>query len=431
MSLNNDNNPIKIAKRLRGEVTVPGDKSISHRSIMLGSISSGTTYVNGFLNSADCRSTISCFRNMGIDISLSKDEVEIHGKGLKGLSAPGTTLDVGNSGTTMRLISGILSGQNFSSTITGDASIRRRPMGRIITPLTQMGAKIKSKTDGLAPLYIDPSSLHGIDYTLPVASAQVKSCILFAGLFADSETSVTEIDKSRDHTERMLSAFGADINVNDNIILIKPGNVLTGTNVSVPGDISSAAYLIACGLVHNDADILIKNVNINPTRAGIISIVKEMGGNIELLNIHENTGELVCDIHVTSSSLRGCEISGSIIPTLIDELPVIALIASFAKGKTIIKDASELKNKESNRIKTVTDGLASIGAKVTPTDDGMIIDGGNSLHEGHIITMDDHRIAMTFSLLSLLIPGITLDNPGCVNISFENFYETINSICEY
>lgn len=423
--------PIKQAKRLRGEVTVPGDKSISHRSIMLGSISKGITEVDGFLDSVDCRSTISCFRKMGIDILVVDNKVRIIGKGLKGLNTPDGVLDVGNSGTTMRLISGILSGQDFSSTITGDDSIRRRPMKRIITPLSLMGANIESKNDGLAPLFINPSMLHGIEYTLPVASAQVKSCVLFAGLYADSQTTVIEIDKSRDHTERMLSAFGADIKVNDLEITLNPGNILTGTNVSVPGDISSAAYLIACGLIHPDAEILIKNVNINPTRAGIVEIAKKMGGNIELLNIRENTGEQISDIHVKSSSLKGCEVSGPIIPTLIDELPVIALMAAFAKGNTIIKDASELKNKESNRIESVANGLINTGAKVTPTDDGMIIEGDSTFHEGIIETNDDHRIAMTFSLLSLLIPGIQLDNPGCVNISFENFYDTINSICEY
>lgn len=424
--------------KLRGEITVPGDKSISHRSIMFGAISKGITEVSGFLDSADCRSTVSCFKKMGIEIKTAGKMVLVMGNGLKGLRAPFGKLDVGNSGTTMRLISGILAGQNFSSTLTGDSSIRKRPMDRIIEPLSKMGAHITTKTPGLAPLYIVGKPLKGINYTLPVASAQVKSCIILAGLYAEGETKVTEIKRSRDHTERMLSAFGADITVSANNssaggtdITVKPlesGQDLTGTKVSVPGDISSATYFIAAGLIHPDAKILIKNVNINPTRAGIITVVKNMGGNLELINERIEGGEEVADIFVRSSSLHGTVIEGDIIPTLIDELPMIAVMAAFAEGQTIIRDASELKKKESDRIVAVTENLRAMGGNILPTDDGMIIEGGSELHKTVIKTYDDHRIAMSFAVPSLMIPGIVLDNPECVNISFENFYDILKSI---
>lgn len=416
---------------LRGEITVPGDKSITHRSIMFGSISKGKTEVSGFLDSADCRSTISCFRKMGVEISENRGIVTVKGRGLRGLSEPKDILDVGNSGTTMRLISGILAGQNFPTTLTGDDSIRKRPMARIIDPLTKMGANISSKDGGLAPLYINPGHINGIHYTLPVASAQVKSCVILAGLYGEGETKVTEITKSRDHTERMLKAFGADISVDNLDIMVSPvssGSDLIGTKVSVPGDISSATYFIAAGLIHPNAEILIKNVNINPTRAGIIEVVKNMGGNIELNNIRIEGGEEVADIFVSSSSLHGTIVEGDIIPTLIDELPMIAVMAAFAEGETIIRDAAELKKKESDRIVAVTENLRAMGGDITPTEDGMIIKGGTALYGAHIKTYDDHRIAMSFAVPSLMISDITMDNPGCVNISFENFYELLETI---
>lgn len=426
------------SKTLRGEIIVPGDKSISHRSVMFGSISKGITEVSGFLDSADCRSTISCFRKMGVNIEKAGEKVTVYGRGLRGLMEPKDSLDVGNSGTTMRLISGILSGQNFPTVLTGDNSIKSRPMQRIIEPLSMMGANISSMEGGLAPLHINPGKLKGINYTLPVASAQVKSCVILAGLYAEGETTVREKIRSRDHTERMLSAFGADINVRRQSetasgwdITINPVDIdrdLSGTKVSVPGDISSAAYFIAAALIHPDAEILIKNVNVNPTRAGIIAVVKNMGGNIELHNSRIEGGEEVADILVRSSSLHGTVVEGDIIPTLIDELPMIAVMAAFANGKTIIRDASELKKKESDRIIAVTENLKSIGGSITPTDDGMIIEGGKDLHGGHIKTYDDHRIAMSFAVPSLLIPNITLDNPECVNISFENFYELLEKV---
>ncbi len=421
---------ITKAKRLRGEITVPGDKSISHRGVMFGAIADGTTELTGFLDGADCRSTIGCFRAMGIDIKQENDHVIIHGKGLHGLSAPDGILDVGNSGTTTRLISGILSGQTFISRLNGDDSIQKRPMGRIITPLSQMGAHITSIRDnGCAPLEIGGAPLHSTHYDSPVASAQVKSCVLLAGLYADGITSVTEPVLSRNHTELMLSGFGADIQTDGLTASIKGNPTLSGQKIQVPGDISSAAYFIAAGLICDDADILIKNVNTNPTRAGIIEVAHAMGGNIELLNERYASGEPVADIHVTTSSLHGCEISGDIIPTLIDELPIIAVMAACADGTTIIRDAAELRVKESDRIATVTENLSAMGCDITPTDDGMIIKGGTPLRGTTIKTHLDHRIAMSFAIAGLVADyTTTFDDDSCCVISYPNFFETLGSI---
>lgn len=421
---------ITKAKSLKGEITVPGDKSISHRGVMFGAISEGITELTGFLDGADCRSTIGCFKAMGIDISQDKNHVVIHGKGLHGLAAPSNMLDVGNSGTTTRLISGILAGQPFVSSLNGDASIQKRPMGRIITPLTQMGAHIKSiKDNGCAPLEIGGRQLHSIHYDSPVASAQVKSCVLLAGLYADGITSVTEPVVSRNHTELMLSGFGADIKSEGLTASIVGNPKLVGQKIAVPGDISSAAYFIAAGLICDNADLLIKNVNTNPTRAGIIKVAKDMGGKLELLNERIVSGEPVADIHVCTSSLHGCEISGDIIPTLIDEIPVIAVMAAAATGTTIIKDASELKVKESDRIATVTENLKAMGADVTATDDGMIIVGGKELQGTTIKTYKDHRIAMAFAVAGLIANGKTdFDDEKCCVISYPNFFETLNRL---
>ena len=421
---------IKKVKNLKGEITVPGDKSISHRGVMFGAISDGVTELTGFLDGADCRSTIGCFRAMGIDINQEGSHVVIHGKGLHGLKKPESILDVGNSGTTTRLISGILSGQSFISTLDGDDSIRKRPMGRIITPLSQMGAYIKSiKDNGCAPLEMGGSSLNAIHYDSPVASAQVKSCVLLAGLYADGITSVTEPVISRNHTELMLSGFGANITSEKLTASIVGQPKLYGQKIAVPGDISSAAYFIAAGLICDNADLLIKNVNTNPTRAGIIEVAKAMGGKIELLNERIVSGEPVADIHVCTSSLHGCEISGDIIPTLIDELPVIAVMAAAADGTTTIKDAAELKVKESDRIATVTENLKNMGCDITATDDGMIINGGNPLHGTKIKTYLDHRVAMSFAIAGLIADGMTsFDDEKCCVISYPNFFETLKAL---
>ncbi len=420
---------------LKGSVTVPGDKSISHRCIMFGSIADGITEVRNFLQGADCLATIRCFRSLGIEIEETDSTVTVHGKGLHGLSAPDGILDVGNSGTTTRLLSGILAGQPFESRLSGDESLNSRPMKRIMDPLTQMGARISSiPGNGCAPLHIAPSSLHGIHYDSPVASAQVKSCILLAGLYADGETSVTEPSLSRNHTELMLREFGADIRTTHALdstratASIRPCSGLYGQKITVPGDISSAAYFIAAGLIVPDSEILIENVGINPTRAGILKVCEDMGGNITLLNERTEGGEKIADILVKTSSLHGITIEGDIIPTLIDEIPVIAVMAAVAEGTTVIKDASELKVKETDRIETVTDNLKAMGCNVTPTADGMIITGGK-LKGASIHTLLDHRIAMAFSIAALVAEGNTkiLDSK-CVDVSYPTFYDTFEQL---
>ena len=402
---------------------------------MFGSIADGITEVRNFLQGADCLATIRCFRVLGIDIEEKDSAVIVHGRGLHGLSAPKDLLDVGNSGTTTRLLSGILAGQPFESKLSGDESLNSRPMKRIIDPLTQMGANISSiLQNGCAPLYITPGRLHGIHYDSPVASAQVKSCILLAGLYAEGETSVTEPSLSRNHTELMLREFGADIRTTHELdstkatASIRPCNELYGQKITVPGDISSAAYFIAAGLIVPDSEILIENVGINPTRAGILKVCEDMGGDITLLNERTEGGEKIADILVKTSRLHGITIEGDIIPTLIDEIPVISVMAAVAEGTTVIKDAAELKVKETDRIETVTDNLKAMGCDATPTADGMIIKGGR-LKGASIHTLLDHRIAMAFSIAALVADGKTkiLDSK-CVDVSYPTFYDTFEQL---
>ena len=423
---------IKKYTSLKGEVTVPGDKSISHRSIMLGALAKGTTVVRGFLQGADCLSSIACFEKMGIQIEndRAKDIVKIVGKGLHGLQKPDTMLDTGNSGTTTRLISGILVAQDFECTLNGDASIQKRPMKRIMEPLSMMGAQIESvRGSGCAPLHITGTQLHGIDYMSPVASAQVKSAILFAGLYAEGATSVTEPEISRNHSELMLKGFGASVMSQDRTVTILPANQLIAQEIDVPGDISSAAYFIAAGLMTPNSEIYIRNVGINPTRDGIIKVCQDMGASIAIENVRTTAGEPVADLIVRTSSLHATTIGGSIIPTLIDELPVIAVLACFAEGTTIIKDAQELKVKESNRIDTVVDNLKRMGADVEATDDGMIIHGGKPLHGATIDSHLDHRIAMSFAIAGGIVDGETdILGAECVNISYPDFYETLDGL---
>lgn len=419
----------KSLKGLRGEVTIPGDKSISHRAVMFGALANGTTEVRNFLQGADCLSTIECFRRLGIEIENTPEKILIHGKGLHGLNAPSEILDTGNSGTTTRLISGILAAQPFETTLTGDASIQKRPMKRIMEPLSMMGADIVSVNgNDCAPLRINGKPLHGINYISKVASAQVKSAILLAGLYADGETSVTEPVISRNHSEIMLNYFGADVHTIGNTATIKPQPNLTAQYVNVPGDISSAAYFIAAGLCVPNSEILIKNVGINPTRDGIIKVALAMGGNLTLLNENYD-GEPTADILVKSSNLHGITIEGDIIPTLIDELPIINIMAAAADGTTIIKDASELKVKESNRIDVMVENLTAMGASITGTDDGMIIEGGKPLHGAVIDSYADHRIAMSFAVAALLADGeTTIKGRDVVNISYPAFYDDLSKL---
>lgn len=415
---------------LKGEVTVPGDKSVSHRSVMLGAISKGTTSISNFLEGADCLSTIDCFRKMGIEIERNPEEILIHGKGLHGLTAPSDILDVGNSGTTVRLLSGILAGQRFSSTLTGDESIQKRPMKRIITPLGAMGGDVKSiRGNDCVPLQIQGRTLKGIHYDSPVSSAQVKSCVLLAGLYADGPTSVTEPYLSRNHSELMLRSFGATVTSKDTTVTIEPGPELTGQKLQVPGDISSAAYFIAAGLLVPGSELLIKNVGTNPTRDGILRVCRQMGADIQLLNQREQGQEPTADLLVKYSALKGTVIQGGLIPTLIDELPVIAVMAAFADGTTVIKDAQELKVKESNRLDIIVHHLQAMGADVTPTEDGMIIQGGALLHGAELDSHMDHRIAMSFAVAGLAAEGeTTIRRADCVNISYPKFYEDLQSL---
>ncbi|NLG04293.1 MAG: 3-phosphoshikimate 1-carboxyvinyltransferase, partial [Clostridia bacterium] len=410
------------ASSLKGTITVPGDKSISHRAVMLGSLAKGKTEIHNFLFGADCFSTIECFQKMGIKIDTvnsATDIIIIEGNGLHGLKAPSSFLDVGNSGTTLRLLSGILSAQKFDVEITGDGSIQRRPMQRIMDPLSLMGADITSVMDNnCAPLRIHGKQLKGIEYQSPFASAQVKSSILLAGLFADGKTSVIESSPSRNHSELMIDYFGGEIYLEGNKITVCPEPTLKGQRVMIPGDLSSAAYFIAAALIVPDSEIILRYVGTNPTRAGILEVVKQMGGNIELLN-EGFDGEPFADILVRSSKLHGIEISGEIIPRLIDELPIIAVIAAFAEGQTVIKDATELKVKESDRIETVVDNLSSMGADITATSDGMIINGGRPLHGAVLGSRLDHRIAMSFAVAGLGASGTTeIIGSECVKISY-------------
>ena len=420
---------IQKLSNLKGELLIPGDKSISHRAVMFGSLAKGTTKITHFLEGADCLSTISCFRKMGIEIERNGQEVLVHGKGLHGLSAPTDILDVGNSGTTTRLISGILAGQSFSCELTGDASIQSRPMKRIMTPLLSMGADIRSlKDNGCAPLRIEGKPLKAIHYNSPVASAQVKSCVLLAGMYADGITSVTEPVLSRNHTEIMLNYFGAQVDSQGTTASIRPQPFLSAREVQVPGDISSAAYFIAAGLLTPGSEILLKNVGINPTRDGLLRVCKAMGADITMHNIKEE-GEPTADLLIRYSSLHGTTVGGEIIPTLIDEIPMIAVMAAFAQGTTIIKDAQELKVKESDRIAVMVDNLRRMGADIEGTDDGMIIHGGKTLHGAKIDSHLDHRIAMSFAVAGAICDGpLTIEGGECVNISYPEFYHDLYSL---
>ena len=419
---------IQKIKKAVGQIKVPGDKSISHRAVMLGSLANGVTEISGFLKGADCLSTIDCFRKMGIDIDINGENVTVHGNGLRGLKKPDEMLYTGNSGTTTRLLCGILAGQNFDTSITGDASIQKRPMGRVVQPLSMMGAKIENE---YCPLYITGTKLHGIDYKMPVASAQVKTAIILAGLYADGETVIHEIEKSRDHTELMLSAMGADLTVDNLDITVKPTNDLTAFNVDVPGDISSAAFfLVLCAIMPN-SQITVTNVGINPTRTGIIDVLKDMGADITLENVHTSAGETVADITVRSSSLKGTTVGGDIIPRLIDELPIIAVAAVFANGQTVIKDAQELKVKETNRIRAVVDEFNKCGIDITETDDGMIINGGKSIHGADFKTYGDHRMAMSLTVLAQLADcESTLDDSDCACVSYPTFFDDFYKLGE-
>jgi len=413
---------------LNGTVTVPGDKSISHRAVMMGSIAEGETLIKNFLTGEDCLSTMKCFMELGVTFDGPSDgNLKVYGRGLHGLKEPGKVLDAGNSGTTMRLITGILSGQNFFSVITGDRSLTSRPMGRVITPLTKMGAQIAGrKGNTMAPLGIRGGDLQAIEYISPVASAQVKSCVILAGLYAGGVTSVTEPFKSRDHTERMLKHFGCDIEVRGNTVSVKGGSLLRGSEITVPGDISSAAFLMVAAAIVPGSDITIRDVGLNPTRDGIISALTGMGAQIELLNSRILSGEPVSDIRVKSSGLKGTIIEGDLVPRMIDEIPVLAVAASVAQGQTVVRDAAELKVKESNRISAIVEELKKFGVDIEELPDGFIVKPGNMLKGAEVDTRMDHRIAMAMTVAGMVSEGKTqIKDTRCVNISFPGFYDVL------
>ena len=425
---------IPASKPLRGTLTVSGDKSISHRAVMLGSLATGTTEIEGFLPGEDCLSTIRCFRSMGVQIEQNGSSVKVFGRGLRELTAPAGILDCGNSGTTTRLLSGVLAAQHFNSVLSGDASIQRRPMKRIMIPLRAMGADITSVSgNDCAPLSVHGKQLYGVHFNSPIASAQVKSAVLLAGLYASGQTTVTEPALSRDHTERMLRSFGAKVLTGNfegrpSVTVIETQN-LYGTEISVPGDISSAAFFLVGASIVPGSEVVLRNVGINPTRDGVISALRAMGAKIEVLEVRNEDSEPAADLLVRYAPLHGTEIGGALIPRLIDELPVLAAAAAVAEGRTVIRDAAELKVKESNRIRTMAEGLSRLGAKVEETEDGLIIDGGAALHGGAVESYSDHRIAMSFAILSLVTDGeVRISDPDCVNISAPTFYEDLKSL---
>ena len=423
---------IKLSKinSLVGTIEVPGDKSISHRAVMFGALANGKTEVSNFLMGADCLSTVSCFQKMGVSIEVGEGLVTIEGKGYDGLVEPSEVLDVGNSGTTTRLILGILAGTPFHSCIIGDESIARRPMSRVTKPLKMMGAAIEGRENGqYTPIAIRGGNLHGINYQSPVASAQVKSAILLAGLQTNQEeTTVTEPHKSRDHTERMLRAFGVEVEEDTYSATIRGGQSLQATNIFVPGDISSAAFFLVAGAIVPNSEIVLKNVGINPTRTGILDVLKMMGASIEITPHNDQAFEPIADIVIKTSTLKGTTIGGDLIPKLIDEIPVIALLATQAEGETIIKDASELKVKETNRIDTVVGELSKIGATITATDDGMIIKGKTSLKGNETVSSHgDHRIGMMLAIASCLTQEpIELVDAKSIDVSYPNFFEHLS-----
>lgn len=409
---------------LRGTIAVPGDKSISHRSIMFGALAEGVTTVTNFLPGADCLSTISCFKQLGVNIEQDGKQVRIEGKGFNGLTEPREVLDVGNSGTTIRLMLGILAGQNFSAVLAGDSSIAKRPMTRVVNPLREMGARIDGRKDGeYTPLSIKGGQLHGFRYQLPVASAQVKSAIILAGLQAEGETIIVEPEATRDHTERMIQQFGGKIEKDGQTIKVRGNQSFKGTTIHVPGDISSAAFFMVAAAITKNSEVVLKNVGLNSTRTGIIEVMKAMGADITV-DLYAGEGEPAGDVTVRSSQLKGTTISGDLIPRLIDEIPVIALLATQAEGITAIKDASELKVKETNRIDTVADELTILGADITPTADGLIIKGRKSLKGGTVTSHGDHRIGMMLAIAALITDGeVELEDPGAIDVSYPQFFE--------
>ena len=421
---------LPLTHGLRGAIEVPGDKSISHRAIILSSLRNSSVEVTNFLAGADCLSTVACMKSLGAKVERFDERILITGQGLH---EPEDILDAGNSGTTLRLLMGLLAPQKFLTTFTGDGSLRRRPMARVIKPLSLMGASIVGRNlNRNLPITILPASnkLHGITYAMPVASAQVKSAILLAGLYADSPTTIIEPAPSRDHTEKMLAAFGARLERVGNAITIFPADKLAAPDkISVPGDISSAAYWIVLATIKSGSDVTIKNVGVNETRTGIIDVLRDMGARIELVNERTSGGELAADLKVVASKLRGVEFGGEIIPRLIDEIPALAVAAAFAEGTTIIRDVGELRVKETDRLAAIVEEFNKISpATFEATDDTLIIRGGGEKFSAECKTRADHRMAMSLSIFGAAAKGVTLDDADCVNISYPNFFDTLAGV---
>ncbi|MGB9791268.1 MAG: 3-phosphoshikimate 1-carboxyvinyltransferase [Thermacetogeniaceae bacterium] len=424
---------VSPCKGLRGTCKVPGDKSISHRAALLGAIADGETEIANFLQGADCRSTLNCLRALGVEIIEEKDVVRVRGKGLHGLEEPSIVLDAGNSGTTIRLLLGILAAQDFFAVITGDDSLRRRPMARVIKPLREMGAQVWGRNhDNLAPLAVKGTSkLKPIAYTMPVASAQVKSAVLLAGLYAEGVTEVTQPVSCRDHTERMLETFGADIETNQLTIRVAGKKELRAQKIRVPGDISAASFLLVAGSVVPDSDIVIEDVGVNPTRTGILDVLEMMGANISVFNERTWNGEPVADLRVQSASLKGVKIGGELIPRVIDEIPIIAVAAAVAEGTTEICDAAELRVKETDRIRAIASEFRKLGVLVEEKSDGLIIQGRNCLKNktNSIDSWGDHRIAMALAVAGLVASSdVTIEDAGCIGVSFPNFHEILSKL---
>ncbi|QCU90108.1 3-phosphoshikimate 1-carboxyvinyltransferase [Thiomicrorhabdus sediminis] len=429
---------VQAGGTVKGRVRVPGDKSISHRSIMLGALAEGTTTVTGFLEGADALATLQAFRDMGVQIEGPENgNVTIHGVGLRGLKKPEKPMDMGNSGTSTRLLAGILAGQDFDCTLIGDASLSKRPMKRVTDPLALMGAQLETSEGGTLPMVIKGQGqpLKAIDYTLPMASAQVKSCVLLAGLFADGQTCATEPAPTRDHTERMLNGFGYQVNSEklDNQRMkacLQGGGKLTACHIDVPSDISSAAFFMAAAAIAKDSDLVIEHVGMNPTRIGVIEILKLMGADITLENPHEVGGEPVADVHIRYAPLKGIEIPEELVALAIDEFPVLFVVAASAEGKTVLTGAEELRVKESDRIQVMADALQAVGIDAQPTSDGMIINGGKQSKQNAVIeSHHDHRISMAMTVAGLFASDeIVIDDCANVNTSFPIFVDLMNQV---
>jgi 3-phosphoshikimate 1-carboxyvinyltransferase len=420
-----------VKEPLRGDITVPGDKSIAHRAVILGSVAQGRTRIFNLSGGDDNSRTVRAFRQMGVEIARDGDALSIDGRGWSGLKAPGAPVDCGNSGTTMRLLSGLLSGRPFHSELDGDASLRQRPMQRVIDPLARMGARIGSKSgNGLAPLEIDGGGLRGIEYRMPIASAQVKSAILLAALQAEGTTVLEEPQKSRDHTEVMLRGFGAALAVEGTRIILDGGQSLAGREVRIPGDISSAAFFLAAAAMIPGSDVTIRNVGCNPTRDGVIEILRRMGATIELVNERAAAGERVADVRVAGKTLRGVDVGPEWVARTIDEYPILAVAAGVAEGVTRFLDVKELRYKESDRIAAMTEGLRLLGIGVEEREDGMIIEGKRRFKSGAVRSFADHRIAMSFAIAGLCSDGgVAIDDETCVDISFPSFFDLLGKIC--